>query len=67
MYSKGFREAAIILYDTLHSMEKVSLALHISLSTIWSWLRNENKKRSQKPISDLEGLARPEAFSKPGK
>ena len=54
MYSLGFRQAAIHLYDHFKSMKKVSQSLCISLSTIWTWLRKgiEFKKRSRTPVSD---------------
>jgi transposase len=53
MYSQGFREAAVKLYDLYHSMKRVSQALKTSLSTIWSWIRNgtQVKKRACTPVA----------------
>jgi transposase len=54
MYSLGFRIAALKLYEHFHSMKKVSMALNISLSTIWNWLHKgiEFKKRTKLLISN---------------
>lgn len=52
MYTQGFREAAVKLYEHCQSMKKVSTSLGISLSTIWNWIRNgiDVKKRSPTPL-----------------
>lgn len=37
MYSQGFREAAMILYEYLKNMQKVAIALKIGVATVWRW------------------------------
>ena len=40
MYSKGFREAALLCYEKCKNMKIVAKMLNISTATIWSWLRH---------------------------
>ena len=51
MYSKGFREAALKLYDFLGNMKNVAKALKCGVATIWRWINNgiNNKARKDKP------------------
>ena len=55
MYSIGFRDAAIKLYDFLGNMKKVSKALKCGVATIWRWVNKgiHNKKRTDKPRNKM--------------
>ncbi len=37
MYSQGFRQASINLYNYFGNMKKVDAVLNIGVATIWRW------------------------------
>lgn len=44
MYDKGFRIAAIKLYNYIGNMKKTAKVLGIGIATIWRWIHNGTKK-----------------------
>jgi transposase len=54
MYSLGFRQAAITLYNSIGNMKTVAKLLQIGLATIWRWLNQGIKPKPRKVANNTK-------------